>query len=64
MNYQEILVECAKKNGLHQIDGMDFWIKTGNLLFRDGTGQSQDPVYKGKLSNNLADSSNSCVSFL
>lgn len=33
MNYQEILVECAKKNGLHQIDGMDFWIKTGNLLF-------------------------------
>ncbi len=38
--------------------------KTGNSLLGDETGRSQDPVYNEKLSNNLADSSNSCVSFL
>lgn len=33
MNYQEVLVECAKKNRLHHINGMDFWMKTDDMLF-------------------------------
>ena len=33
MNYEEILIECAKKYKLHHIDGMDLWMKTDDMLF-------------------------------
>ena len=33
MNYQEILIECAKNHDIHNINGVDFWMKTEDLLF-------------------------------
>ena len=33
MNYEEILIECAKKYKLHHVDGMNLWMKTDDMLF-------------------------------